>query len=289
MSGLAVAAMSGEAADVGGRRLAVAGSLTAAVAAVTVGLVAATSPAEDASGRSAPRPSASPSQSATMPVILSSCYVPSTPTNVSVTTEDAMALTTLAAGVRDVERGRDRVEAAVAEAAPDDVTPEQVADAADSLLGLRPGNQLTCSHPRLDVDPERMGRNGLTPRANTLRRAWTRVFGPIISGGFAGGGISSGHVDGSSHYDGRAVDVFFRPLGDDEQRRRGHVFAQWLVAHAERYHVLSVIYADRIWTSWAAFFGWRDYIHPSGPTRDPVLRHLDHVHVAVESGERYRG
>ena len=53
--------------------------------------------------------------------------------------------------------------------------------------------------------------------------------------------------------------------------------------------MLSVIYADRIWTSWAAYLGWRDYVHPSGDTRNPVLRHLDHVHVAVESGEPYRG
>ena len=274
-----------------GRRLVVAGSLTAALVATTVGVLAVTAPADGSPERSGRRGSPSPSASptATVPVILSSCYVRSTPTNVSMTTDDAMALTTLAAGVRDVSRGRDRVSAAVARVVADDITPAQVDDAVDSLLGLRPGNRLTCAHPRADVQPEKMARDGLTPRANTLRRAWTRVFGPIISGGFAGGGISSGHVDGSSHYDGRAIDVFFRPLGDDEQRRRGHVFAQWLVAHAERYHVLSVIYADRIWTSWAASFGWRDYVHPGGPTRNPVLRHLDHVHVAVESGEPFRG
>ena len=272
-----------------GRRLLVAGSLTVALVAATVGVVAATSPAGGSPDRSVPRQSSSPSPTATLPVILSSCYVPSTPTNVSMTTEDAMALTSLAAGVRDVARGRHRVEAALARVVADDITPEQVAVAADALLGLRPANRLTCAHPRLGVEPQKMGRDGLTPRAQKLRRAWTQDFGPIISGGFAGGGISSGHIDGSSHYDGRAIDVFFRPLGDDEQRRRGHVFAQWLVAHAERYHVLSVIYADRIWTSWAASFGWRDYIHPSGPTRNPVLRHLDHVHVAVESGEPFRG
>ena len=57
---------------------------------------------------------------------------------------------------------------------------------------------------------------------------------------------------------------------------------------AQEHHVLSVIYADRIWTSWAAYAGWRDYVHPSGDTRNPVLRHLDHVHVAVESGRPYR-
>ena len=260
-------------------------------AAVVAGAIAAASqpstPDErPVTGRDAT--SAAPSPSSTVPVVLSSCFVSSTPTNVSFDTAEAMELTTLAAGVRDVARGRGRVEAAVGLAAPD-VTAAQVAVATDSLLGLRPANRLTCAHPRAEVEPEEMGPNGLTPRAQRLRRAWTAVFGPIISGGFAGGGVSTGHVDGSSHYDGRAVDVFFRPVGDDEQRRRGLVFSQWLVAHAERYHVLSVIHADRIWTSWAAYLGWRDYIHPSGDTRNPVLRHLDHVHVAVESGERYRG
>ena len=114
------------------------------------------------------------------------------------------------------------------------------------------------------------------------------MFGPLPAGGFARGGVSTGHVDSSSHYDGRAVDVFFRPYDDEGQRRAGRVFAQWLVAHAQEHHVLSVIYADRIWTSWAAYAGWREYVHPSGDTRDPVLRHLDHVHVAVESGRPYR-
>jgi len=286
---VAIGPLTGEARDVRGRRLVVAGSLTAALVATTVGIVAVRSPAEDSPERSSPRASSSAMPTATLPVILSSCYVRSTPTNVSMTTEDAMAMTTLAAGVRDVDRGRARLETALAGVVADDITVAQITDAADSLLGLRPANRITCSHPRADVEPEKMARDGLTPRANKLRRAWTKVFGPIISGGFAGGGISTGHVDGSSHYDGRAVDVFFRPLADRDQRRRGQVFAQWLVAHAERYSVLSVIYADRIWTSWAASFGWRDYVHPGGPTRNPVLRHLDHVHVAVESGEPYRG
>jgi len=260
-------------------------------AAVVTGAIATASQPSSPDGRPAAgraATSAAPAPSSTLPVVLSSCFVPSTPTNVSFDTAGAMELTTLAAGVRDVARGRGRVEAAVALAAPD-VTAAQVAAATDSLLGLRPANRLTCAQPRAEVEPEEMGPDGLTPRAQRLRRAWTRVFGPLVSGGFAGGGVSTGHVDGSSHYDGRAVDVFFRPLGDLEQKRRGLVFAQWLVAHAERYSVLSVIHADRIWTSWAAYLGWRDYLHPSGDTRNPVLRHLEHVHVAVESGEPYRG
>ncbi|HEX7189497.1 MAG TPA: hypothetical protein VF423_14850 [Actinomycetes bacterium] len=224
---------------------------------------------------------------ATLPVLIRECYVPSDAGNVSLHAEEAMDLTALAAATpnrqRDVDRMRGTVERTL-----EDATPGQVTSVTRSLLGLRPV-RLTCSHARLGIEPEKAGPNGLTPRAQRLRKGWTDDFGPLVAGGFARGGVSSGHVDSSSHYDGRAIDVFFRPLGDDEQRRRGRVFAQWLVAHAQEYNVLSIIYADHIWTSWAASLGWRDYVHPSGSRTNAVLRHLDHVHVAVESGEPFRG
>ncbi|MGH3326775.1 MAG: hypothetical protein ACRDPT_03080 [Streptomycetales bacterium] len=142
---------------------------------------------------------------------------------------------------------------------------------------------LTCLYGTPDRNDQRLEPNGLTPRANALRRAFVGVFGRLPMGGFAPGGVHSGHVDGSSHYEGRAIDVFFRPASEPNQRR-GWVFANWLTAHAEQYSVLSVIYDDRIWTVWASALGWRDYVHPSGNTTDPVLRHLDHVHVAVVGG-----
>jgi hypothetical protein len=102
--------------------------------------------------------------------------------------------------------------------------------------------------------------------------------------------VTTGHVDGSAHYEGRAIDVFFRPPRDREQHRRGWVFAQWVLAHAADHQVLSIIYDDHIWTSWAAGLGWRDYVHPGATMRhrgNAVLRHLDHVHVAVESGHPF--
>ena len=104
-------------------------------------------------------------------------------------------------------------------------------------------------------------------------------------GGFAPGGVDSGHVDDSSHYDGRAIDIFFRPI-TPEGTALGWVLAHWLVAHGDDTTLLSVIYADRIWTSWASCAGWRDYVHPSGVTDNPVLRHLDHVHTAVQGPRR---
>ena len=110
------------------------------------------------------------------------------------------------------------------------------------------------------------------PRARQLRTAWTQAFGYLPAGGFASGGVTTGHVDGSAHYEGRAIDVFFRPLGDREQHRRGWVFAQWVLAHAADHQVLSIIYDDHIWTSWAAGFGWRDYVHPGATMRAPRQR-----------------
>jgi hypothetical protein len=161
-------------------------------------------------------------------------------------------------------------------------TPSEVSLAAVRAISTRPA-ALACAYPRTYLPAQRMGRDGLTPRAAALRRAMESVFGPQRLGGFAPGGVTSGHVDNSSHYDGRAIDVFFRPI-TAQNKERGWLLAQWLVAHAAEHHVLSVIYDDRIWTVWASGFGWRPYVHPSGNTTNPILRHLEHVHVAVVRG-----
>lgn len=270
------------------RQVSVAGGVALVSGALVLAAVAAAgpSPSPDPAGTADPRTSAGPSVAPAAPPVLTDCWVPAPDGSIALTLDEAKALTTLAARDTRPARGPERVRAAVDRTL--DLTAEGSAAVTDTLLGTRGSERLTCSPARLDVEPETAGRTGLTPRARRLRAAWTDVFGPLPAGGFARGGVSSGHVDSSSHYDGRAIDVFFRPYDDAEQRRAGLVFAQWLVAHAQDHGILSVIYADRIWTSWAAFVGWRDYVHPSGSTRNPVLRHLDHVHVAVESGRPYR-
>jgi hypothetical protein len=227
-----------------------------------------------------------------VPAVVKDCWVPASTGNVSITGEQARELTTQAAelGARGKpERAAVRLATAVSLAA--DVEGTVAREIADGLTGLPRAPRLVCSYPRTAVEPQEPGPSGLIPRARQLRADWTEVFGPLIAGGFSSSGVSSGHVDGSAHYEGRAIDVFFRPFGDAEQRRRGWVFAQWLMAHAPDHHVLSVIWDDHIWTSWAAYAGWRDYVHPgASPTNrgNAVLRHRDHVHVAVESGRPYR-
>ncbi|WP_350001655.1 hypothetical protein [Pseudarthrobacter sp. WHRI 8279] len=122
---------------------------------------------------------------------------------------------------------------------------------------------------------------GLTPRAERLRAAMTEVFGAQSLGGFAPGGVGQGHGADSTHYDGRAVDVFFRPV-TEENRRAGWVLAHWLIAHAGALDIQYVIFDDRFWSVHSSRGQWRAYRAPE--PGNEILRHLDHVHVDVLAG-----
>ena len=124
--------------------------------------------------------------------------------------------------------------------------------------------------------------NGLTPRADTVRRDLEAAFGPQSLGGFEPRGVDSGHMSGSTHYSGRAVDIFFRPINEDN-RRRGWAMAHYLVAQAERLGIHTVIFDDRIWKSGSrSSSGWRDYRVPGSSRGDrAILEHRDHVHMDV--------
>ena len=155
---------------------------------------------------------------------------------------------------------------------------------ARALLGGR-GSALTCVTP-LDgpeLTVEKAGSLGLTARADAVRVAMRTVFGKQVLGGFEAGGVSAGHVEGSAHYEGRAVDVFFRPLSA-ENTAAGWQTALWLVAHAEQLRVATVIFDRQIWSSERSVQGWRTYRYPGGDTDNPVLLHEDHVHVDVPRG-----
>lgn len=124
---------------------------------------------------------------------------------------------------------------------------------------------------------QREQEEGLTSNAVAVRDDVRQAFGALPDGGYAAGGISTGHSEGSAHYEGKAVDFFFRPV-DAVNRRAGWALAHYLVARAERLDIATVIFDDRIWTASRSDEGWRDYEIDSD---DPVLRHLDHVHVDV--------
>src|SRR3546814_14462862 len=65
-------------------------------------------------------------------------------------------------------------------------------------------------------------------------------------------------MEGSAHYEGRAVDVFFRPI-NEEQRKRGWAMAYYLVAQADRLDIPTVIYDDMIWTARRSDDGCPDF------------------------------
>jgi hypothetical protein len=176
---------------------------------------------------------------------------------------------------------------AVYRALPDRASPRPDSVAlARALLGYE-GRALTCTMasfglgggpPREDPGPL-----GLTARAETLRLAMREVFGKQTLGGFEPKGVASGHIDGSAHYEGRAIDVFFRPVTAANQAR-GWAQATWAVAHAERLAVATVIFDRSVWSARGSVSGWRDYHYPGGPTENPILLHEDHVHVDVVEG-----
>ncbi len=123
--------------------------------------------------------------------------------------------------------------------------------------------------------------SGLTKRADVVRREALGVFGDLKLGGFAPGGISDGHMAGSAHYDGRAVDIFVRPVSADNTKR-GWAIAHYLVAQADRLDIQTVIFDDRIWKA-GDDAEWRDYDAPSRSGDRAILEHRDHVHVDVFS------
>lgn len=126
-----------------------------------------------------------------------------------------------------------------------------------------------------------MTATGLTPRAEQLLEAMTEVFGEQSLGGFAPGGVDRGHGADSTHYDGRAIDIFFRPV-TEENRREGWILAHWLVAHAEDLNIQYVIFDDMFWSAHLPRGQWHDYDAPD--PGNEILRHLDHVHVDVLGG-----
>jgi len=151
-----------------------------------------------------------------------------------------------------------------------------------SALTGQSKSAFSCTVDTESVDQQAMGRNGLTPRADAVRRDLLLTFGKLSTGGYAPGGVQSGHVEGSAHYDGRAVDVFVRPISA-ANTTKGWAMAQYLVARAELLNIRTVIFSDKIWTAGGrSDNGWRDYTPPARSGDSAILRHLDHVHVDVQ-------
>ncbi len=144
----------------------------------------------------------------------------------------------------------------------------------------------TCVVRSESASGQGMQADGLTPKANAVRRSLAAAFGSLPLGGFAPGGVTTGHSAGSGRYQGRAIDIFFRPISSTD-KQHGWAVAQYLVANAKRLDVANVIFDRRIWSAGSlSSDGWRDYTPPGltghvGTAALAKLEHRDHVHVDV--------
>ena len=160
---------------------------------------------------------------------------------------------------------------------------EQDARALASALTGNSPRALWCDVPGdADEAPDDLDEQGLVERAAVVRRDLEARFGALSLGGFEPAGVSSGHMEGSAHYEGRAIDVFVRPI-NAENRKRGWAIASYLVANADRLEVNTLIFDGRIWKAGSrSDSGWTDYRVPSSSGGDrAILEHRDHVHVDV--------
>ncbi len=152
---------------------------------------------------------------------------------------------------------------------------------ASALTGNSPQTFSCTVDGDVPAERDRLDDAGLTRRAAAVRRDVEAAFGELALGGFAPGGVRTGHIAGSAHYEGRAVDIFVRPVNAGN-RKRGWAIAQYLAAQADRLGVRTLIFDGRIWTAgFRSDAGWRDYRAPDGPGDRAILEHRDHVHVDV--------
>ena len=151
---------------------------------------------------------------------------------------------------------------------------------ASALSGNSPEG-FSCRLGDSDEESTELKPSGLTARADAVRRDLGARFPDLPLGGFEPGGVSTGHMEGSAHYDGRAIDAFVRPVSP-ANRTLGWAIAQYLVSQADRLSIKTVIFDDRIWTSGRkSDDGWRDYDPPERSGDPVILEHRDHVHVDV--------
>ncbi|MGQ0630523.1 MAG: hypothetical protein ACT4P1_05735 [Sporichthyaceae bacterium] len=116
-----------------------------------------------------------------------------------------------------------------------------------SVRALGNPQALSCTHTMPMAKDESRDSNGLTPRADTLRKGIVDAFGGTKITGFG----SSGKGKDAALPRGRAMRVKVSPSDNTE---RGWVIAHWLTAHAASYRVYTVGFDGRDWTNRD---GWR--------------------------------
>ena len=81
----------------------------------------------------------------------------------------------------------------------------------------------------------------------------------------------------SDHPMGKALDIMIPGWATPGGIAQGNNIARWFVSNPAAFGTKLVIWRDQ----YNRGSGWRPYTHPNGPTKNPTLRHMDHVHVSV--------
>ena len=81
----------------------------------------------------------------------------------------------------------------------------------------------------------------------------------------------------SDHPMGKAMDIMIPGWATPGGIAQGNNIARWFVSNPAAFGTKLVIWRDQ----YNRGSGWRPYTHPNGPTKNPTLRHMDHVHVSV--------
>jgi Peptidase family M23/Lysozyme like domain len=136
-----------------------------------------------------------------------------------------------------------------------------------------------CAPTTLDCPPTNLPvESGLTPDALRVVRCVVAKFGLRNLGGRASGG----HIEGSAHYTGRAVDVMIPDWSTPTGNALGWDVAEWARTNREGLGVTEVIFDAKIWTLQRDSESWRVYSYSGGPASGATAQHLDHVHITVD-------
>ena len=149
-----------------------------------------------------------------------------------------------------------------------------------------PGRPFNCVvRHTADDETDRLDDAGLTTRAAGVRQDLEAAFGDLSLGGFAPGGVRDGHMKGSAHYEGRALDVFVRPIGEGQPRQGlGDGALPGRAGRTARHRPRHLRRADLVRRP--PLRGRLARLRPGQHRRQgegtvAVLEHRDHVHVDV--------
>lgn len=116
--------------------------------------------------------------------------------------------------------------------------------------------------------------SGIKPATKVVLRCGKASFPKVkVWGGYGA------RPNKSDHPMGYAVDGMIEGWNTPAGNRYGWQMARWYEANAAALNINYIIFDDKIWKKRTG--QWRPYTHPNGATRNPTLRHLDHVHVSV--------